>query len=368
MKAALISIDGLGYDDLPVFSRTESLGRLISSAQIARSEAITPAQTYPCHASILSGCYPEHTGVVDNLSHPRRLWQWWRSAINVPILTDHAAAAGLATASVCFPMTAGAAMDYLVPEIWTEREGDDPDPVFRPACSEKGYAYYERHKGKLDWMRTPGMDLFAASAFVDIVREKRPDLALLHLSYLDHQKHLHGPSASSVPHAVAFIDNLMADVLEALDDEYAVFIVGDHGHRMQERPLSVSIDGIEVHPTGMSAEIYLDGMGEEEAYESLVSTPGVRKVFRKHELSQIHLPSSFDLLVLAEDGYAFSQSGSVTPSGHGYAGFEGPYPPFIAYNLPYGFKRTECSLVDEAPTVLRALGIDMPGCDGSSLI
>ena len=115
-------------------------------------------------------------------------------------------------------------------------------------------------------------------------------------------------------------------------------------------------------------KIYLDGMGEEEAYESLVSTPGVRKVFRKHELSQIHLPSSFDLLVLAEDGYAFSQSGSVTPSGHGYAGFEGPYPPFIAYNLPYGFKRTECSLVDEAPTVLRALGIDMPGCDGSSLI
>ena len=368
MKAALISIDGLDHEDLPVFSRTESLGRLIASAQIARSMAITPAQTYPCHASVLSGCYPEHTGVIDNLSHPDLSWQWWRSAIRTPILTDWARNAGLSTAAVCFPMTAGADIDFLVPEIWTENAGDDTDPVFRASCSEKGYRYYLRHKDRLDWMRTPGMDLFASAVFEDIIREEQPDLALLHLSYLDHQKHLHGPSAASVPHAVAFIDGLMNGVLDALGDDYMVFIIGDHGHRPQARPLSIPAEGMVVHPTGMSAEIYLDGMGEDEAVSYLRGVDGVGRVYGKDELSCLHLPASFDIFVVADDGCAFSATGKVTPSGHGYAGDDGPYPPFIAYGLPQAFRSTACSLVDEAPTVLKALGIDMPGTDGRPLI
>ena len=368
MKAALISIDGLDHEDLPAFSRTESLGRLIASAQIARSRAITPAQTYPCHASVLSGCYPEHTGVVDNLSHPGLSWQWWRSAIRTPIITDLAREAGLSTASVCFPMTAGADIDCLVPEIWAEKPDDDTDPVFQASCSEKGYRYYLRHKDRLDWMRTPGMDLFAAAVFVDIIREERPDLALLHLSYLDHQKHLHGPSALSVPHAVDFIDTLMKGVLDALGDDYMVFIIGDHGHRAQSKALPVMVDGMVVHPTGMSAEIYLDGIGVDEAASRLSAIEGIAHVYRKEELPSLHLPPSFDLFAVAAEGYVFSPSGKVTPSGHGYVGDDGPYPPFIAYGLPFTFVRKECSLVDEAPTVLKALGVDMPGADGTALI
>ena len=368
MKAALISIDGLDCEDLPVFSRTESLGRLLLSAQIVRSKAITPAQTYPCHASVLSGCYPEHTSVVDNLSHPERTWQWWRRSIKMPILTDLAKAAGFSTASVCFPMTAGADIDYLVPEIWTEADGDDTDPVFRAACSEKGYHFYLRYKDKLDWMRTPGMDLFAAAVFEDIIREEQPDLALLHLSYLDHQKHLHGPSAASVPHAVSFIDTVLKGVLDALGNEYAVFIIGDHGHRAQSKPLTLHLKGMSVHPTGMSAEIYLDGMSEEEAAGKLSAEKGIARVYRKHELPSLHLPSSMDLFVVCSAGYAFSSSGSVTPSGHGYAGDEGPYPPFIACGLSSRLSRKECSLVDEAPTILKSLGVDSGAMDGSPLI
>ena len=368
MKAALISIDGLDCEDLPVFSRTESLGRLIASAQIARSRAITPAQTYPCHASVLSGCYPEHTGVVDNLSHPGLSWQWWRSAIRTPIITDLAREAGLSTASVCFPMTAGADIDCLVPEIWAEKPDDDTDPVFLSSCSEKGYRYYLRHKDRLDWMRTPGMDLFAAAVFEDIIREERPDLALLHLSYLDHQKHIHGPSASSVPHAVSFIDKLMEDIDAALGLEYALFIIGDHGHRAQSKPLSVSLDGIDIHSTGMSAEAYLDGIGEDEAYARLSAINGIKRIYRKKELPLLHLPKSFDLFLVADDGYAFSQTGAVTAAGHGYVGSEVPYPVFAAYNLPYKFRSDVCSLVDESPTVLKALGVDMPGADGTALI
>ena len=369
MKAALISIDGLSMEDLDVFSRTESIGSLLPSSSIARSMAITPAQTYPCHASILSGCYPERTGIIDNLSHPDMSWQWWRSSIRTPVMTDYARKAGLSTAAVCFPVTAGGDIEYLVPEIWAGSDRDDPDPVFRKASSEKGYGYYLRHKDKLDWMRTPGMDLFAASVFSDIVREQKPDLALLHLSYLDHQKHLHGPLASDVPHAVSFIDGLMGEVLSALGGGYAVFITGDHGHRRQDRAVQLPDDGrMVIHPAGMSAEIYLQGIGEDEAVSELSSSVGIGRIFRKGDLDALHLPSSFDLLAIAADGYAFSKDGNVTPSGHGYMGEDGPYPPFIMWNAPFSFRRDECTLVDEAPTVLRLLGIGMEGTDGSSLI
>ena len=101
-----------------------------------------------------------------------------------------------------------------------------------------------------------------AADITDIVKEQKPDIALLHLSYLDHQKHLHGPLASDVPHAVDFIDNLLGSVFEALSSDYIIFITGDHAHRAQKGSVDISIEGISVHPTGQSAEIYLDGISE----------------------------------------------------------------------------------------------------------
>ncbi len=365
MKAALISIDALDIEDLDVFSHFSSLARVLRKGQVIRSMAVTPAQTYPCHASILSGFYPEKTEIIDNLSHPSFEWQFWRESIKTKILTDYAKENGLSTASVCFPVTAGADIDYLVPEIWTKREGDDADPVFKSASSEKGYEYYLRHKEKLDWMRTPGMDIFASNVFISIIKEQRPDLALLHLSYLDHQKHMKSPRAKDIPYALSFIEELMEKVLEVLDD-YEIFIVGDHGHRKQIKGIVFGDDSrIILHPTGMTAEIYLDGISEAEAKQKLEAIEGVKRVYEMSEFESLHLPKSFSLFAVADEGYAFSLS--PTPAGHGYVGEEGPYPPFIAFNVPYALKKDTCSLVDIAPTILKTFGIEMDA-DGCSLI
>ncbi len=368
MKAAFISIDGLDIEDLDAFSQTECIGSLLKNASVARSTAVTPAQTYACHASMLSGCYPARTGVADNLSHPDMQWQWQRSSIKVPVITDTARSAGLSTAAVCFPVTAGADITYLIPEIWTERDGDDPDPVFRSSSSEAGYEYYLRHRSKLDWMRTPGMDEFAAAAFSDIIRERRPDLALLHLSYLDHQKHLSGPRAEDVPHAVSFIDSLMKEAVDAMGDDYVIFIAGDHGHRAQSKAVNFSGDSrIVIHPTGMSAEVYLSGIAEDEAARELLCAEGISRVWRRDEFPLLGLSGAFSLFAECAPGYAFSKDGSVTPSGHGYVGEKGPYPPFIASGAPEPFRRDVCSLVDEAPTVLSLFGLAMPEADGEPL-
>ncbi len=83
------------------------------------------------------------------------------------------------------------------------------------------------------WMKTPQMDEFAAKCAADIIRAHRPDLMLLHLSYVDHQRHRLGVHGD-LEHAFRFIDGQMGLVLDALEETGGVentniVLLGDHG-------------------------------------------------------------------------------------------------------------------------------------------
>ena len=85
----------------------------------------------------------------------------------------------------------------------------------------------------LRWMKTPQMDEFAAKCAADIIRAHRPDLMLLHLSYVDHQRHRLGVHGD-LEHAFRFIDGQMGLVLDALEETGGVentniVLLGDHG-------------------------------------------------------------------------------------------------------------------------------------------
>lgn len=87
--------------------------------------------------------------------------------------------------------------DYNIGEIWAPEEKDDPTPWFQQADSPAAAEIFEANKHMLCWMKTPQMDEFAAQCAVDIIRKHQPDLMLLHLSYVDHQRHklgVHSPA------------------------------------------------------------------------------------------------------------------------------------------------------------------------------
>ena len=211
-RTLVISIDALISADIERLKKLPNLGRIMKQASWAEDILCCyPTLTYPCHVTISTGCWPDRHGICNNekfqpLSKDRPEWYWFRKDIKTPTLIDYAKAAGLTTAAITWPVMGDCGADYNIAEIWAPHEEDDPTPYFDLADSPKAKEIFERNKHMLRWMKTPQMDEFAAQCAVDIIKEYRPDLMFLHLSYVDHQRHKLGVRSEQLDHAFAFVD------------------------------------------------------------------------------------------------------------------------------------------------------------------
>ena len=226
-RTLVISIDALITADIPRLRQLPHLGRIMEGAACAKDIlCIYPTLTYPCHTTIATGCYPDRHGICNNerfqpCAEGRADWYWFRRDIRVPTLIDYAKANGLSTATVTWPVMGASGADYNIGEIWAPEEKDDPTPWFQQADSPAAAEIFEANKHMLCWMKTPQMDEFAAQCAVDIIRKHQPDLMLLHLSYVDHQRHKLGVHSPELVRAFDFVDQQIGRVLEALDETAA---------------------------------------------------------------------------------------------------------------------------------------------------
>ena len=135
----VISVDGMAatwYTAPPPGLRIPNIRRLTEGGSYAEGvEGVYPTVTYPAHTTLVTGRPPAEHGVYTNLSsrEPGKNpgdWFWFSSAIKVPTLWDEARRAHLSTASVAWPVTAGAAIDWDIPEIWDPQKGEVADPLY----------------------------------------------------------------------------------------------------------------------------------------------------------------------------------------------------------------------------------------------
>mgnify|MGYP000626674343 CR=1 FL=1 len=140
-RTLVVSIDALITADIPVLKQLPNLGRVMEHASwITDIECIYPTLTYPCHATIATGCWPDRTGINNNeipdfFAKGRMDWYWWREAIQVPTVVDFARQAGLTASTVTWPVMCASGAEYNIGEIWAPREEDDPTPWFTRANS-----------------------------------------------------------------------------------------------------------------------------------------------------------------------------------------------------------------------------------------
>ena len=92
-KTLVISIDALISDDIPLLETLPNLGPTVKgAAQVRDIECIYPTLTYPCHVSIMTGCYPDKHGIVHNerlqVNVPKPQWNWWYKDIRVKTMLD----------------------------------------------------------------------------------------------------------------------------------------------------------------------------------------------------------------------------------------------------------------------------------------
>ena len=253
-RLVVLSVDGMRPD---FYRRPSEFGlkipnllELISAGASADLvESIYPTTTYPAHATLVTGVPPRVHGIYSHLAsldptEKARPWCWFAAALRVPALWDVARATGRKTAAVSWPVSAGAAIDYNIPEIWDPTLAD-PHQDFTTAARHSTRGLFPDVLKALEPIlgaATP--DRLRSEAALYIWARYRPDLLLVHFVHYDQLAHKFGPTS---PEALAAIERTDEEIgrfrNSFLEDESPTLVVlSDHGFVPVEReaaPLSV---------------------------------------------------------------------------------------------------------------------------------
>lgn len=422
-KLIVLSVDSLFDEDMEYLKTLPNFGRLICRASYAPDGmgSVYPSCTYPAHASLITGTWPERHGIYHNErpepGKPCLDWFWYREDLKAETLLDAAHRAGLTTACVSWPcMGADPSVDWLVAEIWPESREEDPRPVLRKACSANMLApggVLERHWHKLRKTDKPFMDHMMVGCSCDIIRRYRPDVMFIHLAYLDDARHGNGVHGPAVRQAIIANDDWFGRLEEAAmdagtyeDTNFAV--ISDHGHLdvlrvfrpnvlLAEAGL-LDVDGegrirdwrAYCHSASLSCQVFLRDPGDGEsrrAVEKLLGTMdrtyGVERVLRREEAQrEYHLDGPFSYILEGKAGTGFDGGCTGRPvvfpgdsdccfprASHGHMPWKGPQPVFIAAgpDIREGVIISNRHIVDEAPTFARMLGLALPEAQGEAM-
>ena len=403
----VISVDGLGaslYDRLAAKIHISNLPRLRREGSYAEGVlGVYPTVTYPSHTTIVTGRMPAEHGIYSNLSsrEPGKNladWFWFTKAIQVPTLWDEARTHHLTTGAVFWPVTAGAPIDWDVPEIWDPQSPLQVDPTYVAKYATPGLLFEAllaigppQPGQELDVTRT------RLAAF--ILKKHKPNLLLVHLCDLDGTEHEFGPDSPQAAATLEKIDGHVGELLAAdraagLAESTDVFIVSDHGFLpidAEIRPnvlfvkaglLSADVDGNVTG--GKIATVANDGSffiywpetedlrpTVSEALKPLRDHGMLWAVLDRAALGDLAAELAAQMALEAPAGYAFSSRAagdliskrSRTGGTHGYLPFRRELEAsFTAWgpDIRAGGNLHTIRMTEIGPTILKAMGIDDP--------
>lgn len=423
-KLIVLSVDSLFDEDMALLKTLPNFGKLIKRASFVQGgmRSVYPSFTYPAHASIITGTYPEFHGIYHNekldVGNPAPDWYWFHRDLKVPTLIDAAKGVGLTTCSVGWPCMGGCAnADWLVAEIWPETAESDPHAVFSASSSKNVMedGIFERHYHKLRKTKQPFMDHFMVGCTCDILRRYRPDVLFLHLAHLDHTRHANGLHGPAVEQAIIANDDWLGRVMEATMDtgdyESTNFaLISDHGHLAVKQVFHPNVilaqNGLIAldenamitdwraycNSTSLSCQVVMrdpEDAKTRTVLERLLyamredKALGVESVFTKEEAQrEWHLTGDFEYVLEGENGTSFGAAVTgpllagpdnsdykFSIASHGHLPYKGAQPIFIMAgpDIRKGVVLNRQRIIDEAPTFASLLGIPLPAARGRVL-
>lgn len=409
----LISVDGLR----PEFYLDPSWGmvnlhiRMKEGIYAKGVNSVFPSLTLPSHTSMVTGVTPNKHGIYYNAPfRPTRNsgeWFWYYKAIEVPTLWDALKRQGLKTASVNWPVTVGAPIDYNIPVI--KIKGKTQVEATIPYCTPEGlFEEVEREAtGKLDDTRFSkikdyiAQDQTMAAIAAYLIEKYKPAFTTIHLSVVDHFEHAEGRDGKMVRRSVSGVDLAIRMIVEGikragLEKTTTVIVTGDHGHVDKYtliRPnVWLSRAGLikdlkkgdwkaQFNTAGGSAFLYLknpnDSITLQKVKTILEELPeGEKEFFRiigKDEMKKVGGDPDAIFALDAKKGFSFTGglTGEVYKPTHGsthgyFPDFKEIQTGFVAWGagIRPGKYIHEMSVVDIAPMVAYLLGIDFPSSDG----
>ncbi len=419
----VISQDALVYEDLETLKTLPNYAKIWDrTARVDKMRSVYPTITYPCHTTMRTGVYPDRHGIVNNeqntLCEKSSQWVLFNESVKVPDLFDAAKKKGLTTAAVFWPVTGNhPSIDYLVNEYWPQSEGETTRECFihsgsSPEVMEKAV---DKNLHMLVNRVHPYCDAFINACACAIIREFKPNLLMVHPANIDAYRHNTGLFSPLVTHGLHEIDLWLGEILKAvrdagIEEETDIVITSDHGQLNICRTISPNViladhglitvteeGGIRdfqafIKSTALSAQVYLKDPADKAVYEKTYSLLkhmcgegiyGISRVYTAEEAEkEEHLAGDFSF-VLESDGYSSFTNDWVRPivrskditdyrfgnATHGHHPDKGPQPTFLAFGPRFrpGVAVEKGSLVDQAPTFARVLGLDLGNTDGKAI-
>jgi predicted AlkP superfamily pyrophosphatase or phosphodiesterase len=248
----IISFDCLSALDFPLLKDLPHFQTILKNgAYVQNVKSIYPSVTYPCHATIVTGNYPNRHGVVNNtLLQPGRIspdWNWFRDCIQGTTLYDEVKKAHMTTAALLWPVTAKANIDYNMPEIFANRSWHNQILVSLMSGSPRFQWDINRRHGHIrKGLKQPELDDFVLESTVDTIKTKKPNLLMVHFTDLDTQRHYHGFSSDEAIAAINRHHNRLGRIINALKESgiyenSTLVVLGDHSALDENKAINLNV-------------------------------------------------------------------------------------------------------------------------------
>ncbi len=364
------------------------------------ASTIYPSTTYPAHATLVTGAKPREHGIYSHLAsldptERARPWHWFAAALRVPTLWNLARAHGLKTAAISWPVSAGAPIDFNIPEIW-DPAAADPHQDFLTVARHSTPRIFEEVAATLKAGPGTDLDQLRSEAGLYFMRKHRPDLMLIHFVVYDDRAHRQGPRSQQALQALERTDHEIGRLREAVkdDDSTTLVVLSDHGFVPVEREIAplttLAEEGLfdtrvkkrpelkrlgAVHAGGSFALFWLeepsaaDRRALDRALRRLMETGAIAEAVDRSKLEALGSDPDAEWILDAAEGFCFSDRFDGPPVGppsadrgtHGHlpsrAGLEASFiaaGPEIAPAKNVG----RIELTSVAPTLAHILGVD----------
>lgn len=400
----IISIDGFRPDfyrqDEPW--HTPHLHQLVQEG--ASSDGVTsdfPSITYPSHTTIVTGVPPLRHGIYFNNqfypADPESIY-WNFYQIKSPTIWQVAHDAGFRTASLMWPVSADAPVDFDMPDIGSlgEKIRETRSVPFGIVDSLKN----ELSDGQdIDY----GKDVNVAKIACRVIKHNQPNLMTIHLFSVDHAEHMEGRSGPMVENAIRDADSAVYLIRKAIkdagiEDSTLLIVTGDHGFNNVKMEISPNVwleqAGLyqkknplawkaRFHAAGGSSFLFLHNKHDKETLKAVTrilnehqkEAGSYFRIISKKELDAVGADPDAALALSGINDGAFNnntEGRAVSPS-HG--GTHGHFPDsyniktgllVIGPGIKKGYIIKNMNLKDITSIALLFLKLDMPSAEGKS--
>jgi predicted AlkP superfamily pyrophosphatase or phosphodiesterase len=409
-----VSLDGLSTIDFPHLRRLPLFRRILDSGAFCRRvRGIYPTQTYPLHASLITGTYPLRHGIYANtLFQPGRSspdWHWYRRFLKAPPLYDIARRAGLTTATLLWPSAGRSANRYVIPEIKKTRPGQSfPLLVLSGGTFPFILHMLIRYGSLLKSLSYSHLDDLTTAVACRLIRKRKTELLLAHLLDLDGTRHRHGFRSREAEAVLADQDRRLGRLLEACrlgggEAETAFVVFGDHAYRDVHTRIRINAAFrkaglLDFDRRGKlarwqawanccegSAQVTLQDPEDaglrrrvEGVFSELRSRPEplIETVYDRARVLEMKVGEGIHYILEAAEGCYFvpqTEGEVVAPAEESFRAAHGYHPDHAGYRSLFiasgpgvrtGVEIEEMGIVDIGPTLAALLGLEMPGSEG----